>query len=61
MNRCFLNSYTDSFMRTGGQGITIKLRKTTERSPTAMLLEAPYQLNSSFPKPEGPPRWRQMK
>ena len=46
---------------TGGQGITIKLRKTAERSPTAMLLEAPYQLNSSFPKPDGPPRWRQIK
>ncbi|KAI0690097.1 composite domain of metallo-dependent hydrolase [Cytidiella melzeri] len=45
----------------GGQGITIKLRKTAERSPTAMLLEAPHQLNSSFPKLSGPPRWRQMK
>ncbi|KAI0085136.1 carbohydrate esterase family 9 protein [Irpex rosettiformis] len=45
----------------GGQGITIKLRKTAERSPTAMLLEAPYHLNTSFPKPDGPLRWRQMK
>ena len=51
----------DGLVRTGGQGITIKLRKTKERSPSAMLLEAPYQLNSSFPRPDGPPRWRQMK
>ncbi|KAI0342085.1 carbohydrate esterase family 9 protein [Trametopsis cervina] len=45
----------------GGQGVTIKLRKTAERSPTAMLLEPPYNFNTSFPKPDGPPRWRQMK
>ncbi|KIP04854.1 hypothetical protein PHLGIDRAFT_129239 [Phlebiopsis gigantea 11061_1 CR5-6] len=45
----------------GGQGFTIKLRKTAERSPSAMLLEPPYQINSSFPDVDGPMRWRQMK
>ncbi|PCH43667.1 hypothetical protein WOLCODRAFT_153717 [Wolfiporia cocos MD-104 SS10] len=45
----------------GGQGFTIKLRKTSERSPTSMLLEPPYQINSSFPPSSDPPRWRQMK
>ncbi|KAH9930391.1 carbohydrate esterase family 9 protein [Amylocystis lapponica] len=45
----------------GGQGFTIKLRKTAERSPTSMLLEPPYQINSSFPQLEERPRWRQMK
>ncbi|KAH9083405.1 carbohydrate esterase family 9 protein [Lactarius deliciosus] len=33
----------------GGQAFTIKLRKTAERSPTAMLLEPPYQLNGTYP------------
>ncbi|GJE95448.1 carbohydrate esterase family 9 protein [Phanerochaete sordida] len=45
----------------GGQGFTIKLRKTAERSPSSMLLEPPYQINSSFPDIDGPMRWRQMK
>ncbi|TFY65178.1 hypothetical protein EVJ58_g2131 [Rhodofomes roseus] len=45
----------------GGQGFTIKLRKTAERTPTSMLLEPPYQINSSFPDHSGPLRWRQMK
>ncbi|EKM54380.1 uncharacterized protein PHACADRAFT_123385 [Phanerochaete carnosa HHB-10118-sp] len=45
----------------GGQGFTIKLRKTAERSPSSMLLEPPYQINNSFPDVDGPLRWRQMK
>lgn len=45
----------------GGQGFTIKLRKTPERSPTSMLLEPPYQINSSFLETAEHPRWRQMK
>ncbi|KAJ6577402.1 carbohydrate esterase family 9 protein [Mycena capillaripes] len=45
----------------GGQAFAIKLRKTQERSSTSMVLEAPYQINSSFPDPALPPRWRHMK
>ncbi|KAH9935455.1 uncharacterized protein B0H18DRAFT_975763 [Fomitopsis serialis] len=45
----------------GGQGFTIKLRKTAERTPTSMLLEPPYQINSSFADYNEPLRWRQMK
>lgn len=44
----------------GGQAFTIKLRKTAERSPTAMLLEPPYQLNGTYPASGAVP-WRQMK
>ncbi|KAI9463526.1 carbohydrate esterase family 9 protein [Lactarius psammicola] len=44
----------------GGQAFTIKLRKTAERSPTAMLLEPPYQLNGTYPSSGAVP-WRQMK
>ncbi|KAJ7454753.1 carbohydrate esterase family 9 protein [Mycena latifolia] len=45
----------------GGQAFAIKLRKTQERSSTSMVLEAPYQINSSFPDPGLPPKWRHMK
>ncbi|KAJ7454750.1 carbohydrate esterase family 9 protein [Mycena latifolia] len=45
----------------GGQAFVIKLRKTAERSSTSMLLEPPYTINSSFPDPTRPPRWRHMK
>ncbi|KAJ7220042.1 carbohydrate esterase family 9 protein [Mycena pura] len=45
----------------GGQAFAIKLRRTKERSATSMVLEAPYQINSSFPDPTHPPRWRHMK
>ncbi|EPS99813.1 hypothetical protein FOMPIDRAFT_1060582 [Fomitopsis schrenkii] len=45
----------------GGQGFTIKLRQTAERTPTSMLLEPPYQINASFPDQGDRPRWRQMK
>ncbi|KAJ7579295.1 carbohydrate esterase family 9 protein [Mycena floridula] len=43
----------------GGQAYVIKLRKTPERSTSSMVLEAPYQVNTSFP--DLPPRWRHMK
>ncbi|KAH9061388.1 carbohydrate esterase family 9 protein [Lactarius vividus] len=43
----------------GGQAFTIKLRKTAERSPTAMLLEPPYQLNGTY-SASGVLPWRQM-
>ena len=45
----------------GGQGFTIKLRSTEERSPTSMLLEPPYTINSSFFAENERPRWRHMK
>jgi hypothetical protein len=44
----------------GGQAFTIKLRRTAERSPTSMLLEAPFTINGSHPSGERP-RWRQLK
>lgn len=44
----------------GGQAYTIKLRQTAERSPTAMLLEPPYQLNGTYPASRAVP-WRHLK
>lgn len=52
--------YGDLTVFVGGQAFTIKLRKTAERSPTAMLLEPPYQLNGTYPASGAVP-WRQMK
>ncbi|KAG5639408.1 hypothetical protein H0H81_002940 [Sphagnurus paluster] len=45
----------------GGQAFVIKLRSTDERTPTSMLLEPPYTINTSLPNPNLPPRWRHMK
>ncbi|KAL5534649.1 hypothetical protein ACEPAG_1112 [Sanghuangporus baumii] len=46
----------------GGQGFTIKLRPTKERTPTSMLLEPPFTLNNTDKVDWNlPPRWRQMK
>ncbi|KAF9017012.1 hypothetical protein BDZ89DRAFT_1117848 [Hymenopellis radicata] len=45
----------------GGQAFPIKLRHTEERSPSSMLLEPPFTINSSFPDPSLPTRWRHMK
>ncbi|THH28414.1 hypothetical protein EUX98_g5775 [Antrodiella citrinella] len=45
----------------GGQAFMIKLRKTKERSPTAMLLEPPNTLNGSEPDHDQPLRWRHLK
>ncbi|KAG5648505.1 hypothetical protein DXG03_003116 [Asterophora parasitica] len=45
----------------GGQAFVIKLRSTEERTPTSMLLEPPYNIDTSFPDPSLPPRWRHMK
>lgn len=46
---------------TGGQAFVMKLRKTSERSPTSMILEPPHTLNGSDADPDGPLRWRHMK
>ncbi|KAH9012023.1 carbohydrate esterase family 9 protein [Lactarius pseudohatsudake] len=51
--------YNDLTAHAGGQAFTIKLRKTAERSPTAMLL-APISLNGTYPA-SGVVPWRQMK
>ncbi|KAI0748925.1 composite domain of metallo-dependent hydrolase [Fomes fomentarius] len=45
----------------GGQGIVIKLRPTADRSPTSLLLENPYEKNSSVYDPKSYFRYRQMK
>lgn len=45
----------------GGQAFVIKLRPTTERTPTSMLLEPPFNLNGSAADTSVPPRWRHMK
>ncbi len=37
----------------------MKLRKTSERSPTSMIIEPPHNLNGS--EADGPLRWRHMK
>ena len=45
----------------GGQAIVIKLRATSEHSASAMTLEPPYTINTSFPNPNLPLRWRHIK
>ncbi|KAI0653864.1 carbohydrate esterase family 9 protein [Cubamyces menziesii] len=45
----------------GGQGAVIKLRPPTDRSPTGMLLESPYETNSSVYDRHAYFRYRQMK
>ncbi|KAF8217750.1 carbohydrate esterase family 9 protein [Mycena galopus ATCC 62051] len=45
----------------GGQAFVIKLRPTSERSSSAMLLEPPFSLNGTYVEPFQRPRWRQMK
>ena len=45
----------------GGQAFVMKLRRTAERSSTAMLVEPPYLLNESEPDPTLPFRWRHLK
>ncbi|KAI0635470.1 composite domain of metallo-dependent hydrolase [Trametes polyzona] len=45
----------------GGQGVVIKLRPPTDRSPTGMLLENPYETNTTKYDPSKHFRFRQMK
>ncbi|KIM40067.1 hypothetical protein M413DRAFT_446222 [Hebeloma cylindrosporum] len=45
----------------GGQAFTIKLRPTSERSASSMVLEPPHTLNGTQVDLSLPPRWRQMK
>ena len=45
----------------GGQAAIIKLRPTEERSPTSMLLENPYEKNTTLYDPKVAFRYRQMK
>ncbi|KIM83388.1 hypothetical protein PILCRDRAFT_69640 [Piloderma croceum F 1598] len=44
----------------GGQAFMMKLRKTSERSPSSMILEPPHSLNGSVNDLSAPPRWRHM-
>ncbi|KAJ3568393.1 hypothetical protein NP233_g5742 [Leucocoprinus birnbaumii] len=43
----------------GGQAFVIKLRETSEKSPSSMLVERPYQANETHLN--SPPRWRYIK
>ncbi|TFY54437.1 hypothetical protein EVJ58_g8865 [Rhodofomes roseus] len=45
----------------GGQAFMFKLRKTSDRSPTSMLLEPPHSLNGTEADHDEPLRWRHMK
>ncbi|TFK75384.1 carbohydrate esterase family 9 protein [Pluteus cervinus] len=45
----------------GGQAYVIKLRETKERTPTSMVVEPPYHVNTTVPDPNLPRRWRHMK
>ncbi|KIJ15978.1 hypothetical protein PAXINDRAFT_99322 [Paxillus involutus ATCC 200175] len=45
----------------GGQAFAIKLRPTSERSPSSMLVDPPYGLNGTQVDYDIPPRWRHMK
>ncbi|KAI0692924.1 composite domain of metallo-dependent hydrolase [Cerioporus squamosus] len=45
----------------GGQGVVIKLRHTESRSPTSMLLESPYETNTTEYDSSTHVRYRQMK
>ncbi|KAI0329537.1 composite domain of metallo-dependent hydrolase [Cubamyces sp. BRFM 1775] len=44
----------------GGQAFVVKLRKTSQRTSTSMLVEPPYALNGSKPDPNLPGRWRYL-
>lgn len=61
---CFMKWYIVSLtviFVIGGQAFVIKLRETLEKSSSSMVLEPPYQINTSFPNPNLPPRWRHIK
>ncbi|KAG9004460.1 hypothetical protein FRB94_002331 [Tulasnella sp. JGI-2019a] len=45
----------------GGQAFAIKLRQTTEGSPSSMVLEPPFALNHTDKPSTDPPHWRHMK
>ncbi|KAH9921901.1 uncharacterized protein B0H18DRAFT_1086033 [Fomitopsis serialis] len=44
----------------GGQAFMFKLRKTSDRSPTSMILEPPHSLNGTEAGRDQPMRWRHM-
>ena len=45
----------------GGEAYVIKPRQTKERSPTSLLVEPPFGLNTSDINYDIPPRWRHLK
>uniref|UniRef100_A0A8H8CQ82 Amidohydrolase-related domain-containing protein n=1 Tax=Psilocybe cubensis TaxID=181762 RepID=A0A8H8CQ82_PSICU len=44
----------------GGQAFVIKHRETSEKSPSSMILEPPFQMDSSNSNTNLPPRWRHI-
>ncbi|KAI0050216.1 hypothetical protein FA95DRAFT_1640562 [Auriscalpium vulgare] len=44
-----------------GQAFMLKLRTTSEHSPSSMIIEPPYSLNGTVVDPFAPPRWRHLK
>ena len=54
-NHVTLNSFV------GGEAYVIKPRRTKERSPTSLLVEPPFGLNTSDIDYDIPPRWRHLK
>src|SRR6266545_3884179 len=58
---CVTKGNANLFPFAGGQGFVIKLRETKEKSPSSMLLEPPFHINTSFPNRDLPFRWRHMK
>ncbi|KAJ6628787.1 carbohydrate esterase family 9 protein [Mycena sp. CBHHK59/15] len=44
----------------GGQAFIVKLRKTSERSPSSMVVEPPYNLNGSSESPSFSAHWRHL-
>ncbi|EPQ59082.1 hypothetical protein GLOTRDRAFT_113888 [Gloeophyllum trabeum ATCC 11539] len=45
----------------GGQAFMMKLRRTSDRSPSSMILEPPHSINGTSVDSLLPPRWRHMK
>ncbi|KAA1466778.1 hypothetical protein DENSPDRAFT_766715 [Dentipellis sp. KUC8613] len=45
----------------GGQAFMVKPRKTSDGSPTSMIIEPPHGLNGSDFDESAPPRWRHLK
>lgn len=58
---CVLHNTYSQAVFSGGQAFMVKLRKTSEKSPTSMIIEPPHTLNGSTVDPDGPLRWRHMK
>lgn len=56
-----LPSHTPLNRFVAGEAYVIKQRQTKERSPTSLLVEPPFGLNTSTVNYDIPPRWRHLK